>query len=274
MMNALWKRVTLNIILVVFGVITVMPFIWMILSSFKTNAEITSIIPTWWPENFIFTNYTHIQSRFNFYRFFFNSLVISTIQTAIIIYTSTICGYVLAKYTFRGRGVLFGFILGTMMIPGMVTIIPSYQLIVWLGWINNYAAIIVPGLISAFGVFMLRQSIMTVPNEIIEAARIDGANEFYILHNIIFPLSKNTISAIAIFQFLWSWDSFLWPYLVIQTRSMQLLSVGLAMFQGQYATDYGGLFAATTISIMPVVIVYFIFQKRFIDGVSSSAVKG
>jgi len=268
------KRVLLNTILSVFGILTILPFVWMVLSSFKTNAEITAIVPTWWPQNFIWTNYTGIQETFEFYRFFFNSIVISTTQTLIIIYTSVTCGYVLAKYKFRGKNVLFGFILGTMMIPGMVTLVPSYQLMVFFGWLDSYLAIIVPGLVSAFGVFMLRQSIISLPDEILEAARIDGASEFYILHRIVFPLSKNSISAIAIFQFLWSWDSFLWPYLVIQTRNRQLLSVGLAMFQGRFATDYGGLFAATTISIMPVLIVYLIFQKRFIDGVAASAVKG
>jgi len=274
MMQPLWKKALLNGILYAFAILVVLPFVWMILSSFKTNAEISAIVPTLWPKNFITTNYTTIQSKFNFYRFFTNSLFISITQTVIICYTSTVSGFVLAKYEFKGKNVLFAFILGTMMIPGMVTLVPSYNLMVVLGWLDSYAAIIVPGMISAFGIFMLRQSFLGLPNEILEAARIDGASEYYILHRIVFPLAKNSISSIAIFQFLWSWDSFLWPYLVISTRSKQMLSVGLAMFQGQWSTDYGGLFAATTISIMPVIIVYFIFQKRFIDGVAASAVKG
>ena len=121
---------------------------------------------------------------------------------------------------------------------------------------------------------MLRQYISTIPDEIIEAARIDGANEFYIFHKIIFPMARNGISSIAIFQFLWIWEDYLWPYLVINNEAKQLLSVGLKAFNGRYGTDYGGLFAATTISIIPVIIVYLIFQKRFIEGVAASAVKG
>jgi len=272
--HASWKRLALNATLIAVGIVTIVPFIWMALSSFKTNAEITAIIPTWWPRKFITTNYTTIQTKFDFYRFFTNSVVIAVVQTTIICYTSTVCGFVLAKYHFKGRGLLFGFILATMMIPWSVTVIPSYNLMVFLGWIDSYAAIIVPGMISGFGIFMLRQSISSMPNEIIEAARMDGASEYYLLHRIIFPLSKNSISSIAIFQFLWSWDSFLWPYLILHTKKKQLLSVGLAMFNGQYSTNYGGLFAATTVSILPVLIVYFIFQKRFIDGVAASAVKG
>lgn len=274
MVHSMWKRAALNAVLLGVGVLTVLPFVWMVLSSFKTNAEITAINSTFWPQNFILTNYTGIQDRFNFFQFFRNSIFISTAQTLIVIYTSTVCGFVLAKYNFKGRGILFGLILGTMMIPAMVTIIPSYQLIIWLGWLDTYTAILVPGAISAFGIFMLRQSVSTLPDEILEAARIDGASEYFILHRIVFPLSKNSIFAIAIFQFLWSWDNFLWPLLVIQTRTMQLLSVGLAMFQGQWSTDYGSLFAATTISILPVLVVYLIFQGRFIEGISSSAIKG
>jgi len=273
-MNKTWKKAALNILLIVLGFVTIIPFIWMLLSSFKANSEITSIIPSWWPRHFITTNYTTIQQKFNLYRFFLNSVIIAIVQTTIIIYTSTAGGFVLSKYVFKGRNLLFGFILGTMMIPWSVTIIPSYSLMRFFGWIDSYAAIIVPGMVSGFGIFMLRQSIGSIPNEILEAARIDGASEYFILHRIIFPLSKNSISSIAIFQFLWSWDSFLWPYLVLNSKDKQLLSVGLAMFNGQYSTNYGGLFAATTVSILPVLVVYFIFQKRFIDGVASSAIKG
>ena len=251
-----------------------LPFVWMLLSSFKYNCEIVALSQSLFPRQFTVDNYMGIHKTFNFLRFFFNSIFTTVLVTLLVIYTSTISGYVFAKYEFRGKNLLFSLILSTMMIPWFVTIIPRYSMILQLGWIDSYTALIVPVMISGFGIFMLRQYIRTIPDEVIEAARIDGASEWYIFHRIIFPLSKNAISSIAIFQFLWSWEDYLWPYLVINSDTKQLLAVGLRMFSTQYSTDYGGLFAATTISIIPVIIVYLIFQNRFIEGITSSAVKG
>lgn len=257
-----------------FGILTVVPFIWMMLSSFKTNKEITSVTPTLFPAHFTLDNYVKIQENFNFFGFFGNSLFIAVIVTLLVIYTSTLSGYVFAKYRFAGRDLLFSFILATMMIPWCVTILPRYSMMVKFGWLDSYWALIIPTMVSGFGIFMLRQHISTIPDEIIEAARIDGASEFYIFHRLIFPLSTNAIASVAIFQFLWIWEDYLWPYLVINSEHKQLLSVGLKMFSGRYGTDYGGLFAGTAVSIIPVLIVYLILQKRFVEGIASSAVKG
>jgi len=164
--------------------------------------------------------------------------------------------------------------MGTMMIPWAVTIIPKYSIIRSIGWMDSYAAIIVPVLFSGFGIFMLRQYCMGIPDELLEAARIDGANEFYIVGNIVFPLCRNAISSIAIFQFLWMWEDYLWPFIVINSEEKQVLAVGLKMFSGRFSTNYGGLFAATAVSIIPVIAVYLIFQNRFVDGITASAVKG
>lgn len=161
-----------------------------------------------------------------------------------------------------------------MMIPWCVTIIPKYSMIQAFGWMDSYKALIIPAMFSGFGIFMMKQHISALPDEILEAARIDGANEFYIFHKIVLPMSKNGIFSIAIFQFLWTWEDFLWPYLVITNKDKQLLAVGLKMFNGQYSTDYGALFAATAISIIPVLLIYLFFQKQFIAGIAASAVKG
>lgn len=273
-MKSKLKIVVLNVVLTFLGVCTMLPFVWMLLSSFKENSEIVALVQTLFPKEFTFENYISIQRTFNFFRLFFNSLFITITITAAVIYTSTISGFVFAKYEFRGKKTLFSLILATMMIPWCVTILPRYSIILGLGWIDSYAALIIPVMLSGFGIFMLRQYISAIPDEVIEAARIDGASEWYIFHRIIFPLSKNAISSIAIFQFLWSWEDYLWPYLVINSESKQVLAVGLKMFNGQYSTDYGGLFAATAVSIVPVLVVYLIFQNRFIDGITSSAVKG
>ncbi len=268
------QSVLLNIFLAILGIATVYPFIWMVFSSFKPNKEILAFQQQLLPQAFVAENYIRMNERFQFMALFGNSIFITLTVTVLVVYTSTICGFVLCKYQFKGRNLLFAFVLSTMMIPWSVTIIPKYTLIQAFDWMDSYKALIIPAMFSGFGIFMMRQQMETIPDEIIEAARIDGANEFYIFHKIIFPMSRNGISSIAIFQFLWTWEDFLWPYLVINTQGKQLLAVGLKMFNGQYATDYGALFAATAVSILPVLLIYLIFQKQFIAGIAASAVKG
>ncbi|WP_124040253.1 carbohydrate ABC transporter permease [Neoactinobaculum massilliense] len=268
------NRFILHIGLIALGIITVFPFIWMLLSSFKPNSEIVSANPSLLPHVWTLENYLSISDKFNFFRLFGNSLFLALIITALVIYTSLLGGYVFAKYSFRGRGTLFAVVLSTMMITWAVVIIPRYTMFESAGLRGSYLSIILPAAFSGFGIFMMRQSISTIPNELLEAARIDGASESLIFHRIIVPLSANSISALAIFQFLWVWEDYLWPYLMITDQDKQVLSVGLTTFSGQYSTDYGGLFAATSISIIPVLLVYVIFQSRFVAGASSAAVKG
>ncbi|MGM0138451.1 multiple sugar transport system permease [Enterococcus sp. DIV0755b] len=267
------RSILLNVVLLVLALVTIIPFIWMLISSFAPNSEIVKITGSLFPTPSTFQNYIDVQEKFNFMRMFANSLFIAVLTTVIIIYTSSLMGFVFAKFRFKGKNLLFGVVLSTMMLPWAVTIIPKYEMMVDFGWLNTYKALIIPSMVSGFGIFMFRQAISQIPDELIEAARVDGASDFYIFHRIILPMSQNAIASLAIFQFLWSWEDFLWPYLMINDESKQLLSVGLRLFNGQYGTDYGGLFAATAISIIPVVVIYIAFQKRFIAGVSSGAIK-
>lgn len=264
----------LNLVLIFFSILTILPFVWMVCSSFKTNVEISSLTQTFFPQSLNFDNYIQVLERFEFLKYFMNSLIYALVITAITIYTSAISGFVLAKYQFRGRQLLFAFILLTMMVPGVVTIIPRYTMMQTLGWLDTYKALVLPSMFTAFGIFLMRQACMPIPDEMLDAARIDGAGEARVFHRIVFPQLHNSIVSIAIFQFLWAWDDYLWPYLVIRTEDKQLLSVALNLFSGRYSTDYAGLFAATAIAIVPVIVFYLIFQKRFIEGVSASAVKG
>jgi ABC-type glycerol-3-phosphate transport system permease component len=271
------RRVTsacLHVGLLAFAAVTIFPFVWMLMSSFKYADEISAVDQHLLPRVWTLDNYRSIQENFDVVRLFANSLLLSVVITAIAVYTSLLGGYVFAKYRFRGRAPLFALVLSTMMIPWAVVLIPRYTMFTDAGLQDSYASIIIPAAISSFGIFMMRQSMNNVPDEILEAARIDGASELYIFHRIVAPLSVNAISALAIFQFLWVWEDYLWPYLMLTTPSKQVLAVGLTTFSGQYSTDYGGLFAATTVSIIPVVIVYVIFQKRFVAGAASAAVKG
>lgn len=267
------RSILLNSVLLLLALVTIIPFIWMLVSSFAPNSEIVKITGSLFPMPSSFQNYIDVQEKFNFMRMFANSLFIAVLTTVIIIYTSSLMGFVFAKFRFKGKNLLFGVVLSTMMLPWAVTIIPKYEMMVDFGWLNTYKALIIPSMVSGFGIFMFRQAISQIPDELIEAARVDGASDFYIFHRIILPMSQNAIASLAIFQFLWSWEDFLWPYLMINDESKQLLSVGLRLFNGQYGTDYGGLFAATAISIIPVVVIYIVFQKRFIAGVSSGAIK-
>lgn len=267
------RVIFVNGFLLILGLITVIPFIWMVVSSFAPNSEIVKISGQIFPGISSFENYRGIQEKFDFIRMFLNSLFISCLTTVIIIYTSALFGFVFGKFNFKGKNLLFGLVLSTMMLPWAVTIIPKYEMMVKFGWLDSYKALIIPSMVSGFGIFMFKQSMVNISDELIEAARVDGGSDFYIFHKIILPMSHNTISSLAIFQFLWSWEDFLWPYLMINDKSKQLLSVGLRQFNGQYGTDYGGLFAATTISIIPIVIVYIIFQKRFIAGIASGSGK-
>lgn len=264
----------LNACLLFFGLIVVIPFVWMLCSSFKTNAQINALEQTFFPRQLSFQNYKDVLEKFDFLRYFWNSLFYAIIVSVITIYTSAIAGFVLCKYRFKGRQALFNLILMTMMVPGVVTIIPRFSMMQQLQWLDSYKALLLPSMFTSFGIFLMRQACAAIPNEMLEAARIDGANEFYIFHRIVLPMLNNAIVSMAIFQFLWAWDDYLWPYLTIRSGEKQMLSVALNLFSGQYSTDYAGLFAATSIAIIPVIIVYLIFQKKFIAGVSASAVKG
>lgn len=264
----------LNLILLLFSLATILPFLWMLSSSFKTNVEISALEQHFLPQASTGQNYLNALQKMNFLRYFGNSLLYAVAITAITVYTSAISGFVLCKYRFRGRQALFGAILATMMVPGVVTIIPRYSMMQWVDWLDSWQALLVPGLFTSFGIFMMRQSCAGVPDEMLEAARIDGANEFYIFHRIVLPMLQNAVSSIAIFQFLWAWEDYLWPYLMMRSEQKQVLSVALNMFSGRYSTDYAGLFAATAIAIIPVVACYLLFQRRFIEGIAASAVKG
>jgi multiple sugar transport system permease protein/raffinose/stachyose/melibiose transport system permease protein len=246
----------------------------MLSSSFKTNVEINSLVQSFFRQQFTLQNYADVFEKFNFLRYFINSLIYALLITGITTYTSSLAGFVLNKYRFKGREALFTCILLTMMVPSVVTIIPRYSIMQSLGWIDTYKALIVPSTFTAFGIFMMRQACFSIPDEMLEAARIDGANEFYLFHNIVLPQLGNSIISIAIFQFLWAWDDYLWPYLMIRTGEKSMLAVALNLFNGRYSTDYAGLFAATSIAIIPVVIFYIIFQRHFIEGISSSSLKG
>lgn len=250
------------------------PFIYMILSSFKENQEIIRIPPTFLPEKPTFEHYQLVLGEKNFGLFFWNSLWLTIVRTSIVLYSGAFFGYVFSKLRFRGKEALFLFILATMMVPWPVTIVPQYQMMSWFGWVGKYSSIIIPSLFSTFSIYMMRQFIDAIPNELIEAGVVDGAGQFSIFHLIILPNLTAAISALGIFQFLWAWDDYLWPFLMLQNMKMYTLPVGLSLFNGQYFNDNGGIFAASSVAVLPVMIVYLMFQNQLTEGIAATGIKG
>jgi multiple sugar transport system permease protein/raffinose/stachyose/melibiose transport system permease protein len=250
------------------------PFLWMILSSLKTPEEIIRMPPTLYPKEPTFENYRILWNRFNFARFFINSIFIALICVSAQVYTSTLFGFVLGKYRFRGRDTIFMLVLLCMMVPYVVNVIPLYQMMLWFRWLDTYRSVIVTNLISLFGIFMMRQFSGTIPNETIESARIDGAGELRIFHAICLPMFKNPLSALTIMQFLWTWDAYLWPLLMLVDTKKYTITLGLGALNGQFNTPVEKMLAGACIAIIPVLIIYLIFQRRFVEGMAGASIKG
>lgn len=267
-------KVITHFILMLFVVISVFPFIWMMLGSLKTTAEITKMPPSIFPKNWLYLdNFKQVFSKYNFGIFFKNSIYYAVVKTIITLYLSSFIGYVLGKFEFRFKKAIFTMILSTMMIPYIAILIPNYQMMVWFHWIDKDMAIFYTALTPGFGIFLMRQFSLSIPDSLLEAARLDGAGEFYIFHRIGLPLMMNAIGTLAILTFLWEWDNYLWPYLVLNSSKKYTLPIGLAMTTGQFVSNYGPMFAGIAVCVIPVIIFYLLFQKTFIQGIALGGVK-
>jgi multiple sugar transport system permease protein len=271
-----WSQLLLSLALGLGSVLMVAPFYWTIITSFKSRSEVRVFPPTWWPqeptlEHWIGLTNLNIGSFTLFYR---NSLVVATSVTVLVLLTSALVGYVLAKHNFRGREFVFVAILCMLMIPFNISIIPLYALIVDLKWSNTFWALIIPSAYSPFGIFLMRQFMHGIPNELIDAARIDGATEYGIFYRVILPLTAPALAALGIFTFIGQWDDFLWPLVVINEPRLYTIPLGLSQFRGRVGTDVGGLAAASMAAVIPVLIVYFVAQRRFIEGITLTGLKG
>lgn len=246
------------------------PYFWMFLSSIKPSDEIyTRFLPT----HISFESYTFIMNvakemGFPFVRGLLNSIFISTTVTISVVATSAIVGYAIAKIRFSGAGVLFNFVIYQMLFPAFMFTVPLYIVIRAFGLLDTYSAMILPGLMSAWGVFMFSQSFKSIPNEYIEAAKIDGANFFWIVFKVMVPLAGSTMAIVTIFTFMGIWDNFIWPLIVMQNRAKMPLAVLLAMFNHSYGIYVGPLLAGSVIQTIPMVVMFIIFRKYFLQGIS------
>ena len=255
-------------------VLLVGPFIWMVLGSIKTTGELRQVPPTWLPQNPTLSNYTELLDRLNFARFFLNSTIVAAAVTAGNVIFCSMLGYALAKLSFPGKRILFGVVLGTLMVPFIVTFMPLFVLVANMGLVNTHAGLILPSLVGAFGVFLMRQFIGGIPDELLDAARVDGAGEHYIFWRIVMPLCGPAIATLTILTFLGSWNSFLWPLVVANTEDMYTLPVAIALFAtGQQETNIALLMAGSVVVIVPVLIVFIALQRYFTQGIAMTGIK-
>lgn len=255
-------------------VVVTSPFIWMALSSLKGEGEIRRVPPTWLPEAPTLDNFRELFDRLDFPQFFTNSTLVAAVVTVGNLVFCSMLGYVLAKSDFAGKKLLFRVVLGTLMIPGMVTLVPLFVLIANMGLVNTYAGLILPFLAAPFGVFLMRQFFLGIPDELIDAARVDGASEARIFVQVVMPLAKPALATLAILTFLGSWNNFLWPLVVATTEDKYTLPVALALYStGQNQTDYGLLLAGAVVVVVPVLVVYLALQRYFVQGVAMTGIK-
>jgi multiple sugar transport system permease protein len=264
----------LYVVLAVGLLVTLAPFLWMLLGSLKPEAELQRVPPTWWPETPSFDNFRQLFDRLDFPRFFANSVLVAVAVTAGNLVFCSMVGYALAKLDFAGKRLLFGLVLGMLMVPGVVTFVPLFVLVANLGLVNTYPGLILPFLVTPLGVFLMRQFIMGLPDELIEAARIDGAGEWRIFSRVIMPLCGPALATLGILTFLSSWNNFLWPLVVAQSEDKYTLPVALALVSvGQNATRYGLLLAGSVVVILPVIALFVALQRYFVQGIATTGIK-
>jgi multiple sugar transport system permease protein len=255
-------------------VLVVIPFVWMVISSFKPEAEVRSVPPTWWPETVTTENYQQLFTQLDFPRFFMNSAIVAVVTAAGNMVFCSMLGYALAKLQFPGKRIVFGLVLGTLMIPGVVTFIPLFVLATNIGLANSLPGMILPFLAGPFGVFLMRQYILSLPDELIQAARVDGAGELRIFFSVIMPLCGPAIATLGVLTFLTSWNNFLWPLVIATDESTYTLPVALALYAvGQNATKYGLLLAGSVVVVLPVLVVFLVLQRRIMQGVAMTGIK-
>lgn len=268
--NFLWY-----LVMIITALVVVLPFVWMASTSLKGPSEVFSYPPKWIPTEWQFQNYSDAFQAAPFGRYFFNSSFIAICVTLGQLISCSLAAFAFARMEFRGKKFLFSLFLSTTMISTQVTLVPSYLIIQKLNWIDTYQGLIIPFIANAFGIFMLRQAFMTIPDELEDAAKIDGCGRLRFLCQICLPLIKPTLAAQALFAFMGNWNAYLWPLIITNRQEMRTLQIGLRYFVSQEGgTQWGIYMAAAMIVILPVVAIYFMVQKSFVEGIATTGLKG
>ena len=267
--------IVLYVLLTLGLVLMIAPFIWMVLGSFKPQGEFLRLPPTWLPEQPTTNNYQRLVEQLDLPRFFFNSILVAVAVTVGNLVFSPMLGYALAKLRFTGKGVLMGLVLATLMLPGAAILVPQFVLMSALGLVNTYPALILPFLAGPFGVFLTRQFFSGLPDELLEAARMDGASEFRIFWRIAMPLAGPVLATLGILTFLGTWNAFIYPLVMAQEPEMYTLPVALATFAtGQYQADHGMLMAGALVLVLPILIIFVVLQRWITEGIATTGLKG
>jgi alpha-1,4-digalacturonate transport system permease protein len=266
---------TVNYIIAFFLVLMfLLPVLYVISSSFKGTNELFSSVPTFFPRVFTFENYVEAIGRGDFLRYIFNSIFVSVTSTALAVIINTMSGYALAKFRFKGETIIMMLILSTIMLPLEVIMVPIFSVLRTFGMYDSLIALIVPAAATPTGIFLMRQYLLTIPNDLIESARIDGASEWKIFTRIILPNAKPAISTLAIFSFMWRWNDYIWPLIAISSPEKYTLQLAIANFTGEFGVDYNSILAMSAISMIPMLVIFLIFQRQFVQGTVQSGLKG
>lgn len=273
-LRILVARLLLWVVLLLLTIAMLAPLAWMVSGAMKSNGEVMAIPIQWLPSEIrLVQNYRDMMGHIPYTRYYLNSVIVAVVATTGTVFFSSLVGYGLAKFDFPGKRIFFGFILSTMMVPGQLTLIGLYVVVKNLGWLNTYHGLIVPEMLTAFGIFLMRQSMLAVPEELLDAARIDGAGEFRIFHAIVLPLVRPALATLAILAGTGHWDSFLWPLIVISDKRLYTLPVGLRFFLSDYGSYYNELMLGSLLALLPVLAMFLVFQREFIRGVINSGLK-
>ena len=269
-----WGHVIVFIILILCMIVTLLPFVWMILTSLKTQAESICIPLKIFPEKPLFSNYAAVFTKIPFAKMYLNTAVTATVIVVVQLILCSMAAYAFGRIKFPGRNIIFGTLLAVLMVPSSFFILPQYLMIQKMGLLNTIPALFIPGLFSAFGTFLMRQFFMALPNELEDAARIDGATEYGIATKIILPLTKPAFASMGILSAMGVWNAILWPLLVLKGAEKFTLPIGLNTLLTPYGNNYDVLIAGSMFGILPIFIIFLIFQKYIIDGMTAGAVKG
>lgn len=265
--------VSRTVFLTALAILVLVPIVWLFLGSFKSQAELAQVPAPLFPRQFTLSNYGQALGQFNFPVYLLNSTIVVIAATTLTLVINSMAAFALAKYNFRGRNFFFLVTLATIMIPLQVIFIPVYLVIAQLGLVNNLLGLIIPAAATPTGVFLLRQYMLTIPDELIEAARIDGAGDFRIFVRIILPLCTPALATLAIFSVIWRWNDFLWPLIVLQSEKLYTLPVALAQFAGQQVMPFNLILAMSVVSIVPVIVLFLFFQRHIVRGIAATGIK-
>lgn len=269
----LFGRFWLYLILIATSILMIIPFYWSLGTSLKLEQFVFANPPQWWPNPLTLENYVSVFTKIHFYRYFFNSVFVAAVTTLGHVFFDTLAAYAFAKLTFPGRDKLFFLLLLGLMVPFQVNLIPLYRIMALLNWTNTYWALIIPNLTNIFGIFMMRQFLISIPNDLLDAARIDGCNEFGVFRRVALPLAIPGIATLIILTFMGVWNDFLWPRIIISSEELFTLPIGLAQLQMKNTSNVAQIMAGTVLTALPMILVFLFMQRQFIEGMTAGALK-